>query len=264
MKTLKYIILGIIQGLTEPLPISSSAHMIFINHYLGITTLDLTTEVFINFASTLAIFIFFFKDIKTLIINTFTNNNTHELNRSYSIKLIIASIPTIIIGFLFKDIIDKYYLSFLSSSIMLLFTGVFLLYSIYLLHTVKTPRSNEISTTKALTIGIFQSIALLPGLSRSGLTLTAGITNNNTIKSTLKFSFFMYLIASFGAFILELSSINFYLIDWFNLMISFIFSFITACISIRWFYNKLNIKSLSFFMFYSFILGSINLLSHFI
>ena len=58
MKTIKYIILGIIQGLTEPLPISSSAHMIFINHYLGGTDLDLTTEVFINFASTLAIFIF--------------------------------------------------------------------------------------------------------------------------------------------------------------------------------------------------------------
>lgn len=264
MKTIKYIILGIIQGLTEPLPISSSAHMVFINHYLGVTDIDLTTEVFINFASTLAIFIFFFKDIKELVINTITNKTDSSLNRSFTIKLIIASIPTITVGFLFNNLINEYYLSFFSSSIMLIFTGIFLLYTVYLLHTNKENRNNEISTLSALTIGVFQSIALLPGLSRSGLTLTAGIHTNNTIKSTLKFSFFMYLIASFGAFILEFSSIDFNSLDIFNLSISFIFAFIATSFSIRWFYNKLNIKTLTFFIIYSFILGTINLLSHFI
>lgn len=232
--------------------------MIFINHYLGLEPLDLTTEVIINFSSTLAIFIFFFKDIKNLIFSSF---NCKQV-RKYIFYLVIASLPACIIGFLFKDYIDKYYLSFYSSSIMLLFTGLFLLLSFYILKK-NTNLSEEINLQSSITIGIFQSIALIPGLSRSGLTLTSGLVTNNSVKSTLKFSFFLYLIASFGALVLEVTNININEIDYLSLIISSIASFITTTFSIRWFFNKLNKKWILFFSIYSFLVGSINLMEHF-
>ena len=259
MKYLKYLIIGIIQGLTEPLPISSSAHIIYINYYLGLEPVNLTTEIIINFSSTLAIFIFFYKDIKELITSAFKEN---KQNKSYIFLLIIASIPAAIIGLFFKDFIDENYLSFFSSSIMLLFTGLFLLYTYYILKTQKNLNS-EINLKSSIVIGAFQGIALIPGLSRSGMTLTAGITTNNSIKTSLRFSFFLYLIASFGALVLEFADLQINPNEYSYLFVSFFSSFITTSLSIRWFFNKINKNSILFFSIYSFLFGSINLLEHF-
>lgn len=176
--------------------------------------------------------------------------------------LFIASIPAAILGLLFKDFIDDNYLSFYSSSIMLLFTGLFLLYSYFILKRQKNI-STEINIKSSIVIGLFQGLALIPGLSRSGMTLTAGIYTNNNIKSTLKFSFFLYLIASFGALILELSDINLNYTEFSYIIVASISSFITTSFSIRWFFNKLNKNSILFFSIYSFIIGIINLMEHF-
>ena len=129
MRILKYILIGLIQGLTEPLPISSSAQMVFLNEYLGLEKMSLETEIFVNFASCLAIMIFFFKDLITLIKNTFTNNKSHYLNRKYFFNMIIASIPAGVIGILFNDYIDKYFLNSFTCSICLILTSIVLFYS---------------------------------------------------------------------------------------------------------------------------------------
>lgn len=255
MKILKYIIIGLIQGITEPLPISSSAHMIFINHYFKIDDLNLSFEVIINFASTLAIFIFFFKDIKILLKNTITKANG-SYNNKYIIKLLIASIPTVIVGLIFHDIIDKYFMNIFSSSICLIITGIFLLLCcIY----IKNAKKSNITYSNALFIGLFQSIALIPGLSRSGLTLTAGLSKNITIKETLHFSFFLYLIASIGALFLQIIKLDKFDFNFTYTLISFISAFLGTTISINIFYNKLNKKLLFIFMFYCIIYGCTNL-----
>lgn len=262
MKYLKYLIIGIIQGLTEPLPISSSAHMIFIDHYFKLDSLNLNEEVFINFASTLAIFIFFFNDIKKLIINTFTSNQNIYLNRKYTLKLIIASIPAVIIGLLFSDYIDKYFVNIFTSSICLIITGIILIIACILL-SKKNCCNQDITVSSAITIGLFQGVALLPGLSRSGLTLTAGLSRGVTLKQSLQFSFFLYLIASIGALTLSLFKANFNNIDIVGIIIASIATFIATSFSIRWFYNKLNLSKLKCFCAYTFIVGIINLIIYF-
>lgn len=264
MKYWKYLIIGIIQGLTEPLPISSSAHIVFVNHYLNLEPISLSYECIINFASTLAIFIFFFKDIKLLLINTITNNKSSYLNRNYTLKLIIASLPVIIIGFIFHDIIDNSFLNIFTCSISLIITGTLLLYGYYILH--KKPQVNDIITVPKSTfmIGLFQGIAVIPGLSRSGCTLISGLHFNNNVKSTLQFSFFLYLIASIGAFVLTFFKIDFQEIDLINLMIAVISAFSMTLLSLKWFYHKLGKKLILFFCIYSFVVSTINLFIYFV
>lgn len=133
MKLLKYLIIGLIQGFTEPLPISSSAHMIFFSHYLGVEKMDLSFEVFVNFASTLAIFLFFWKDIQSLIIHTIKNDTTSSLNRTYTWKLILASSPAILVGLFFSDFIDQYFLNLFTCSVALILTSCMLGYACLML-----------------------------------------------------------------------------------------------------------------------------------
>lgn len=258
MKLFKYIIIGFIQGITEPLPISSSAHMIFINHYLKLEPLNISFEIVINFASTLAIILFFFKDIKSLIINTFKKETKEKYNHIYTYKLIIASIPAGLIGLFLHNLIDKYFLNFFTSSICLLITGGLLFLSILFLN--KTTKKTEITYKKAFIIGTFQAIALVPGISRSGATLTAGLSENIDMKTTLHFSFFMYLIASIGALILSIIKLNDFDFDFLYTFFSFLSAFLGTTFSINLFYKKLNKKMLIFFMFYCFIIGTLNLI----
>lgn len=262
MKYLKYILIGLIQGLTEPLPISSSAHMIFINYYFKGEPLSLSSEVFINFASTLAIFIFFFSDILTLIKNTFSKKTNHYLNRRYTINLIVASIPAVLIGLLFSNYIDTYFMNFFTSSVCIIITSVILIIACILLKK-KCCCNEEISTSSAITIGIFQASALLPGLSRSGLTLTAGLSRGITIKHTLQFSFFLYLIASIGALVLTFIKTDYSNLNYLEIIISSVTAFISTSFSIRWFYHKLNLSKLKFFSIYTMLLGIINLIIYF-
>ena len=260
MKYFKYLLIGIIQGLTEPLPISSSAHMVFINSYLNLEPMSLSFECFVNFASTLAIFIFFYKDIKILIINTFTKDNSSYLNKEYTYKLIIASLPVMLCGLVFSNLIDSVLLTPVSCSIALIITGVMLLFGVILLKNQKLS-TNELYTPKSyFTIGLSQAVALIPGLSRSGLTLITSLSCENNIKSSLKFSFFLYLIASIGAFILSLFKIDYNSINISYLLISCLGAFTATLLSLKWFYNKLGRKMLFFFMLYSFTMGTVNLI----
>ena len=108
---IKYIILGIIQGLTEPLPISSSGHIYLIKQLFKVSINDLNFEIIVNAGSLIAIFIIYFKDIKSLIINTInylkTKDKLYYIDFKYSYCIAIGVLPVLIIGFLFKDIIEN-------------------------------------------------------------------------------------------------------------------------------------------------------------
>lgn len=262
MKIIKYIIIGLIQGFTEPLPVSSSAHMVFINHYLGLEPMSLSFEIVINFASTLAIAIFFFKDLKGLIINTFTKNKHNIYNHTYTVKLVIASIPAALVGLLCHELIDEYFLSFFSCSIFLFITGLFLCLCLFFSKKEKSFTEN-INYKNAVFIGTFQAIALIPGLSRSGLTLTAGLSQNIKLKNTLKFSFFLYLIASIGALVLSIFKLPNTNFDILPTILSGISAFIGTSVSIRIFYNHLNKRLIKFFMIYCFLVSTVNIIIYF-
>lgn len=244
---LKYLIVSIVQGFTEPLPISSSGHMIITKNILGIKSNDLTLEIFLNFSSMLAIFIFIF--------TRRMNFKETVFNVSLIKKLIIASIPTIVIGFFARSLLEKTSLSIFYIGISLFITTIFLLISSYF---ITRSKSNEINNFNSLSLGFSQSIALIPGISRMGTVMTCGLISGINIKKILDFSFLMYLIVSCGSLILELPilvSLNKTIIPYY--IISFIATFITTFFSIKWFYNIINQKSLICFSIYTFILGLI-------
>lgn len=248
LKTLlKYLIISLVQGFTEPLPISSSAHMIIISNLLDIKTNDLTLEIFLNFASMLAIFIFVFTKRMNLK-NTITNS-------SLIFKLMIASIPTVICGLLFKTKIEQISINFLFIGFTLLITCLMLTISYKLFNKNK---EIEISKNNAFKLGLGQTLALLPGISRMGSVLTTGIVCKVKIRTILDFSFLMYLVVSLGSFILsipDLLTISINLLPIY--LVSFIATFIITYFSIKWFYNIINKNTLLIFSIYTLILGII-------
>ncbi len=263
---IKLCLLGIVQGVTEPLPISSSAHMLLLTNILNLNNSSISLEILLNFASTIAIFCFFSKKIFILVKASITNKenkNYPYLNRSFLFKILIASIPIIITGFLFKDFVNKYLLSTITISISLLATSL-MLYIIYLMLLKKKIFTEEITIIDSLVIGLYQSLAIIPGVSRSGSVLFGGIKQNTKLKVTMDFSFFLYLIASIGSLTLSIIDSDFTnLINSFNissLIIVFLLTFVISYISIILFYKIINKRTILVFSFYAFTLGIIFLI----
>lgn len=249
LKIIKYILLGGIQGLTEPLPISSSAHMSLCAILLGLEENSLFFEVLINFASVLAVGLFFKNDFKFL-----------KENKTFLKKLFISTIPCGIIGIILHNHINSNLSNLTSLSISFYITTLFLILTSLLF---KKKQKDEISYKDALFLGLAQSFALTPGISRCGTVLFGGSLLKIDEKVVLKYSFFMYMIVSTCAtsftFVKGLIDKNIFL-NYESIilyLISFITCFFTTYISLKWFHKIINNKSLLIFAGYTFILASI-------
>lgn len=237
MLLLKYILLGIIQGVTEPLPVSSSGHIFILKNLLKTNVFnDLNFEIFLNFASFIAIFIIFWNDIKKLIIGFFSylfnkNRKKYYDEFKYSILIIIGSIPAMIIGLLFKNAIETFLNKIWIVGITFIITGICLL----IVNNIKGSKTDKDITYKdALIIGIMQALALLPGLSRSGMVLVGCLLMKLNRETSLKYTFMLYLPVSVGTFILGVKDVietgfssNLLLNYIFGMIFSGIFTFIT-------------------------------------
>ena len=208
---IKYIILGIIQGITEPLPISSSGHLLIFRELFNTNMFnDLNFEIIVNFGSFLAILYIFRKDIINLIKSFFTYlfgkkelKVKNKDNFKYCLLIIIGSIPVGIIGLLFKDQIESL-ANVKLTAIALYITAIFL----FLVRNIKGhKKDNEITYLDALLIGLIQVIALFPGISRSGTVLVGCLLCGLTRDSALKYTFMLYFpvsVASFGLSVLDI------------------------------------------------------------
>lgn len=205
MELIKYIILGIIQGLTEPLPISSSGHLLIFRELFNTNMFnDLNFEVMVNFGSFIAILIIFWKDIVRLVSSFFKylfgdkkDKKKYYDDFKYCLLIVVGSIPVGIIGLLFKDKIEAI------ASVKEV--GLALLITALALFVVKSSngkkKDNEITYKDALIIGLFQMCALLPGLSRSGMVLVGCLLCGLNRESSLKYTFMLFFsvsVASFG------------------------------------------------------------------
>lgn len=245
-----YLFWGILQGITEPLPISSSGHLLLFKSLFNTTLLNnLNFLVFLNFASFIAIFIIYFPKIK----------NSLKLSKTTSyhyLKLIIvSSIPTFIIGLLFKNLIDKITTKPLMLSISFLITAIFLI-----LASFKKGKINilDISYQKAITIGLFQAIALVPGISRSGMVLAGLLLLNIKKKDALTYTFILYFPVSIASMILEIPTLftlafNKELILLYA--ISFIVTGITTYLAYQWLVKIVNNNRLYYFSIYCLLLS---------
>lgn len=235
MTLLKYIILGIIQGITEPLPISSSGH-IFVFKQIFKTNIfnDLNFEIFVNFASFVAILIIFWKDVVKLISSFFKyifdkeNRKKYSNDFNYCLMIIIGSIPVGLLGILFKDEIETTLQKTWIVGLMFILTGILLL----LVKNIKGTKGDyEITLKDAIIIGLAQGLALFPGLSRSGITLVGCLLCKLDRESSLKYTFMLYFpvsIATFALGIKDATGMSTNLLVYYiaGMIFSFIFTYI--------------------------------------
>jgi undecaprenyl-diphosphatase len=205
------IILGVVQGLTEFLPISSSGHLVLFQHLLGFREPEMLFDTALHFGTLLAVCIHFHRDLRTMVIDAgwlirrpFTEgSHPHDSPRpSLLWWILVGSIPTALIGLLFKDLFEKAFGSVPLVGAMLLVTGILLLL------TRMTSRSSNSKQTmglvKALVVGTVQGIAIIPGISRSGATIACGLFLGLERELAGRFSFLLSIPAITGALALQL------------------------------------------------------------
>jgi undecaprenyl-diphosphatase len=197
------IIIAIVQGLTEWLPVSSSGHLVLFHNLLNYKP-GLMFDVAVHFGTLMAVFVYFGRDIVD-IAEDFLKFKTRSPNFKLGLLLIVASIPAAIIGFAFKKYFELAFSSLLVVAFGFAITAMVLFIASLDLNKLRT-RKEEMGYWKALLIGCAQAIAIFPGISRSGSTISAGLLAGLTEKDAVKFSFLLAAPAIFGASILEISN----------------------------------------------------------
>ncbi|WP_284139437.1 MULTISPECIES: undecaprenyl-diphosphate phosphatase [unclassified Virgibacillus] len=260
---IKYVVLGLIQGFTEPIPISSSGHLVILRELFMLDIKGLSFEILVNFGSLIAVLLIYRNDIIRLIQNGFRYLISREEQAKgdfhFILLLVIATIPTGIIGILFEDKIGD--LSKASTvGITLLITGL----ALWIIRNLRGRKNDgDITIKDALIVGLAQSVALIPGISRSGATIVAAMLLGMKQETALRFSFLLYIPVSLGVGILSIGDIvNDPNID--ALMIPYLLAFIASIIAsyfaLKWFINIMAKGNLKYFAFYCFIVGVLVLL----
>jgi len=259
MSWIEALILGIIQGLTEFLPVSSSGHLELGKHILGVEySENLTFTVVVHGATVLSTIIVFWKTILSLFKDFFQfkwNEST-----KYITKIFISMIPVIFLGLFFKDEVESLFTgNILFVGLMLLITAVLLAFTYY-----AKEKQKDISFKDSFIIGIAQALAVIPGISRSGATIATGLYLGNKKEDIAKFSFLMVLIPIIGANvkdIMDMSSSVSASISFTPLIIGFLAAFITGLLACRWMIKIVKQGKLIYFAIYCFIVGSIAIIA---
>ena len=243
MSEIHIILMAIVQGVTEFLPISSSGHLVLLKYFLGIVREDKVLEVVLHFGTLISIIIFFRKDIKKILIGAI-NKNQEDIR--YIGYVFLGSIPIAIVGLLLNDTVNNLF----NETDSLLFT--YLATAIILFSTRGISKDGKsITMQMVMWMGIFQIFALLPGISRAGITICVGLLLGFKQKEVAKFSFFLAIPALVGAMIIEVKEIfNASSDDIFTLFLGFIFSMFTGLLVLKILFKILQNQKLWIFSFY--------------
>ena len=252
MSIIEAIIIGLVQGLTEFLPISSSGHLVILQKLLKINLPGNLIEVSAHLGTLLSIILIYKNDIYDLIIS-FKSPKTKD----YIILVALATIPSIVFVLIAKSFIITLFESLRSVSFALIFTGIILLISYYGNYTIK-----KLNISKGLIIGIFQALAILPGISRSGMTISIALLLGIKNVEAAKFSFMLAIPAIFGATILTLLETDLNEIDdlIFPLITAAFIAFLSGYYALKFLIKILNNGKFYYFSIYCIFLGIISLL----
>lgn len=264
MDIFQAIIIGLVQGLTEFLPVSSSAHLIFVQQALGLTDVPLAFDVLLHAGTLVAVFIYFYNDIIQMIKGFFLSlidlkegKFMSEIKRDPYKKLawltIIATIPIGVVGLLFNDVVEELFGGLTVPAFLLLITGC-LLYFSQRMNSGKINVQN-ISTKEALVMGCGQALAILPGLSRSGTTIASGLFVGLDKEFAAKFSFILSIPAILGAAVVQLKDLSGANIELSACVAGFIVAVISGYIAISFLLKLVRERSLDIFAFYCWIVG---------
>ena len=263
MNWLEALLLGLVQGLTEFLPVSSSGHLTIGQELLNLNTSaadNLLFTVTVHTATVLSTIVILWKEIEGLFKGTFLTTTWNE-EKTYVAKICLSMIPVFIVGMFFKDEVEAIFGSGLMIvGCCLLLTATLLTFAYY-----AKPRQKEtISYRNAFIIGLGQAIAVLPGLSRSGTTIATGLILGNKKESVAQFSFLMVLIPILGETFLNIidmiqdpSLIGG--IGFLPLTIGFLAAFLSGCFACKFMINLVKRGKLIYFAIYCAIIGAITI-----
>ncbi|MCX6640129.1 MAG: undecaprenyl-diphosphatase UppP [bacterium] len=204
MSYLNTIILGVVQGLTEFLPVSSSGHLVLAQHLLGLTGPQLAFDIMLHLGTLLAVVIYFRRDIMEIVLSAASRSGKRD-GRRWMLMIILATIPTGLIGFFFKDKFESLFGDPHLVAMMLLVTAALLFIADRLVIQRRNP--SKLTVSSSLIVGIVQGIAIIPGISRSGSTIAAGIFTGLDARTAARFSFLVSIPAILGATFLELKDL---------------------------------------------------------
>jgi len=207
LSILQSILLGLVQGLTEFLPVSSSGHLVLAKYFLGIQEKDIAFEVIVHFGTLLAIITAFRKELLDILADCVRYvSGAKETNAGPEMPagvrmflfIVVGMIPAGLVGFLFEDVFESVFSNPVFVSIALIFTGILLT-----LTRLAPEKTRDLTVGKAFLIGVAQILALFPGVSRSGTTITTGLLLGVKGEEAARYSFLMVIPLIFGATLLQ-------------------------------------------------------------
>lgn len=262
MSWIEAFILGLVQGLTEFLPVSSSGHLEIGKAILQIEARDnLTFSIVVHGATVLSILVIFYKDLRDLLIKAFRFE--YNESTSYLLKILLSMVPVGIVGIFFKDQVEAMF-----TSNLLLVGSMLLVTAALLIITNFVPSgSRKITYLDALIIGIAQAIAVLPGISRSGATISTALMRGNNRDEAARFSFLMVILPILAANFLDLKDLDPSAggsVGWVPLLVGFIAAFISGLIACKWMLSIVRKGKLLYFGIYCLVIGCIAIVAGFI
>lgn len=246
------IFLGVLQGITEFLPVSSSGHLVIFQKLFGLTEAPIAFDTLVHIGTLVALIIFFWGDIKKIF-----------KDKKLILLLAVGTIPVVIVGFLLQDKIDEIFNSLFLVGISFLITATFL----FLTTFVKNPKKEikDISFRDAGIVGFFQALSILPGVSRSGSTISGSIFSGIKKEDAFNFSFYLGMIAILGAAVLQIPEIsNFNSTEAVQGFLGLLSAAVVGFFALK-FFKKIVIEGkLHYFGIYCLLLGIICILTHFL
>ena len=252
MNIIDIVILGILQGITEFLPVSSSGHLVLAQYLLGIESPGNTLEVLFHIGTLFSVFYVFNKDIKSIVISL-----NEKPTQKLVIYIIIATIPAVIIGLIFKSHIINLFSSIVPVGYALLSTGAILTLSINFKN-----KNKSLSYLYSLLIGLAQAVAIIPGISRSGTTISISMLLGIPPKEAARFSFLLSIPVIIGAGLLGFLELESYgLLTPKFIITGILTSFIVGTLSLKILLKILEVGRFHFFGIYCIIAGIVAVLS---
>ncbi len=265
MNWFEALVLGLLQGLTEYLPVSSSGHLAIGSAIFGINGEDnLAFTILVHVATVLSTLVILWKEIDWILRGLFKFKMNEETK--YFINIVISMIPVGIVGVFFKDTVEEIFGSgLLIVGCMLIVTALLLTFSYY-----AKPRQREnISPWHAFVIGLSQALAVLPGLSRSGTTIATGLLLGNKKEKMAQFSFLMVIPPILGEALLDvLKAVKgeeaFGGIDTLPMVVGFVAAFVSGCLACKWMIDIVKKGKLVYFGIYCAIAGAVTVICSFL
>ena len=258
------IILALVEGITEFLPVSSTGHMILVNQFIGGEYLSPTFInsflIIIQLGAILSVVVYFWKDISPFV----GTKKEFGLRLQLWMKIIVGVLPAMVIGLLLDNIIDKYFMNntFIIAITLIVYGVIFIgIEVVYKLKNIK-PKVKKFSDLKygtAFLIGFFQCLAMIPGTSRSGATIIGALLLGLSRPLAAEFSFYLAIPTMFGATALKLlkNGLAFTQMEWSYLALGSAIAFVVAYMVIKWFMDFIKKRSFASFGLYRIILGII-------